>query len=154
MTRLQLLQGGDKEGVRRQRARGRDLTNVLQELFDAAPRVALGPGGRFVVWSDLHMGDGGPQDDFRRNADLVQAVLRRYYLNAGYSLVLNGDIEELQRFRLGAIQSRWQEMFSLFEEFRRKTDLYKIVGNHDEALRCEGAPVDPSLLDAVTLTFN
>ena len=116
--------------------------------------MALGPGGRFVVWSDLHMGDGGPQDDFRRNADLVQAVLRRYYLEAGYSLVLNGDIEELQRFRLDAIRSRWQGMFSLFEEFRHKTDLYKIVGNHDEALRCEGSPVDPSLLDAVRLTFN
>jgi UDP-2,3-diacylglucosamine pyrophosphatase LpxH len=138
-----------------QPSRGRYLTNVLQELFDAAPRVPLNLGGRFVIWSDLHMGDGGPQDDFRRNADLVQAVLRRYYLNAGYSLVLNGDIEELQRFRLDAIQVRWREMFSLFEEFRRKTDLYKIVGNHDEALRrCEGSTVDQSLLDAVRLTFN
>ena len=141
-------------GYSEQPARGRDLIDMLQELFDAAPRVSLGPGRRFVVWSDLHMGDGGPQDDFRRNADLVQAVLRRYYLSAGFSLVLNGDIEELQRFRLDAIQSRWRAVFNLFEEFRRKTDLYKIVGNHDEALRCEGSPADPSLLDAVRLTFD
>ena len=131
------------------------LTNVLQELFDAAPTVALGPGRRFVVLSDLHMGDGGPQDDFRRNADLVQAALRRYYLEAGYALVLNGDIEELQRFRLGAIRARWGEVFSLFEEFRRNTELYKIVGNHDEALRRgEGGSMDPSLLDAVKLAFD
>jgi len=136
-------------------AKGRDLTDVLQDLFDAAPRVALSPGGRFVVLSDLHMGDGGPQDDFRRNADLVQSVLRGYYLEAGYSLVLNGDIEELQRFRLDAIRARWREMLSLFDEFRRKTELYKIVGNHDEALRdCQGSMGDPSLLDAVRLTFN
>ena len=56
--------------------------------------------------SDLHLGDGGPRDDFRPNAELVHDVLRDYYLEAGYSLVLNGDIEELQRFSYAKIRKR------------------------------------------------
>ncbi len=74
-----------------------------------------------VVFSDLHMGDGGPRDDFRFNAELVRSALHGYYLPKGFSLVLNGDIEELQRFRLPAIRSRWGDIFRLFAEFRRST---------------------------------
>jgi UDP-2,3-diacylglucosamine pyrophosphatase LpxH len=105
-----------------------------------------------VIFSDLHLGDGGPRDDFRRNADLLRAVLRGYYLKAGHSLVLNGDIEELQRFRLAAVRRQWRDVFSLFEEFRHTTALYKLVGNHDEALR--HPPSEPHLLDAVRLTYH
>ena len=44
---------------------------------------------------------------------------------------------------------------SLFEEFRRKTALYKLVGNHDEALRHHGdGSREPHLLDALRLTFH
>jgi len=107
---------------------------TLQGLYDAAPRVALSPRDRLVVMSDLHMGDGGTQDDFRHNADLVQGALRDYYLAGGYTLVLNGDIEELQRFNLADVRARWTGIISLFHEFERRTALYKIVGNHDEGL--------------------
>jgi predicted phosphodiesterase len=129
------------------------IEGTLQGLFDAAPRIPLAAANRIVIFSDLHLGDGGPQDDFRHNADLVHTVLRDYYLSGGFSLVLNGDIEELQRFPLPAIRGRWRETFSLFEEFRRQTDLYKVVGNHDEGLRTHGdGTVDGSLLDALRFT--
>jgi predicted phosphodiesterase len=131
------------------------IESTLQRLYDDAPTVPLSPNDRLVIFSDLHLGDGGPRDDFRRNADLVQTVLRGYYLDAGHSLALNGDIEELQRFPLAAIRKQWRDAFSLFEEFRRKTALYKLVGNHDEALRHhgDGSP-EPHLLDALRLTFH
>jgi UDP-2,3-diacylglucosamine pyrophosphatase LpxH len=129
--------------------------STLQQLFDAAPRLTLSSSDRIVVFSDLHLGDGGPRDDFRRNADLVQEVLRTYYLNSGHALILNGDIEEVQRFGLEDIRARWHGVFSLFEDFRRRTALYKLVGNHDQALRqCDGSVPDPSLLDALRLTFH
>jgi UDP-2,3-diacylglucosamine pyrophosphatase LpxH len=131
------------------------IRDTLDDLFASAPRVTLSPKDRIVIFSDLHVGDGGPRDDFRRNADLVQEVLRGHYLSKGYALVLNGDIEELQRFRLSAIQSRWRELFSLFQEFHRKTALYKLVGNHDEALRSfERGPGEPPLLDALRLSYH
>ena len=69
--------------------------------------------------------------------------------------MLNGDIEELQRFRYASIQARWEPLLALFEEFRRRTTLYKILGNHDEGLRAfvQKRSAD-SLLDAVCFTFE
>ena len=113
------------------------IEGTLQRLFDAAPRVRIDNGSRIVILSDLHLGDGGPRDDFLHNADLVQRALREYYLRRGFGLVLNGDIEELQRFRLHSIRERWGSLYSLFQEFGRKTSFHKIVGNHDEALLCD-----------------
>jgi len=127
----------------------------LQRLMERAHRVALSVTDRILIVSDLHIGDGGPRDDFRQNAGLVQDLLRDYYLEAGFSLVLNGDIEELQRFRYAAIQARWAPVLALFGEFHRRTALYKIVGNHDQGLRAvAGAGTSVPLLDAVCLTFQ
>ena len=127
---------------------------TLQHLFDSAPRVALSPSDRVVIFSDFHLGDGGPRDDFRTNASLVRKVLRSHYLESGHTLVLNGDIEELQRFRLPAIRAAWKEMFDLFEEFRRARGLYKLIGNHDEALPRYGVEPGRPLLDAVRFTWR
>jgi UDP-2,3-diacylglucosamine pyrophosphatase LpxH len=131
------------------------IESTLQALFESAPRIPLSRRRPLLILSDLHLGDGGPRDDFRHNSELVLEVLRRYYLNAGYALVLNGDIEELQRFRLDAIRSRWKELYSLFDEFSCRTALYKIVGNHDEALHtAPRRPGENPLLEAIRLTFK
>ena len=134
------------------------IESNLQGLLDKAPRIALGPEHRLVILSDLHLGDGGVRDDFRHNAELVHTVLREHYLRSGYSLVLNGDIEELQRFKAHVVHERWRELYTLFEEFRRQTALYKLVGNHDGALRhLDGAAHRPQagpLLDALRFVYR
>jgi predicted phosphodiesterase len=130
------------------------IEGTLQVLFDGAARIPLAAAGHLVIFSDLHLGDGGPQDDFCHNADLVHTVLRRHYLKGGFALVLNGDIEELQRFSLPAVRGRWKETFSLFAEFRRQTALYKVVGNHDEALRHQNGSTDGSLVEALRFTYQ
>ena len=131
------------------------IEGTLQKLLDDAPRVSLAAADRIVILSDLHLGDGGPRDDFRQNASLVHDVLRDYYLAAGYSLVLNGDIEELQRFRYESIRASWKKELALFEEFRRRTALYKIIGNHDEALpSVVDSRTAGSLLESVRFTFE
>jgi UDP-2,3-diacylglucosamine pyrophosphatase LpxH len=131
------------------------IEGTLQHLFDSAPRLDLSPADRIVIFSDFHLGDGGSRDDFRNNSTLVQEVLRSSYLPSGHALVLNGDIEELQRFRLPAIRAAWKGMFDLFEEFRRAKGLYKIVGNHDEGLwRHAGENPGSPLLAAVRFTFR
>ena len=132
----------------------RSIEGTLQKLLDDAPRVPLGPGDRVVVLSDLHLGDGGARDDFRHNAGLVEEALREHYLPAGFSLVLNGDIEELQRFRYDSIRARWADLLALFEDFRRRTALYRIVGNHDETLPDVAAGRAGPLLSSVRLTFE
>jgi predicted phosphodiesterase len=100
----------------------------------AAPALAIGPDSRIVILSDLHMGDGSSNDDLGRNGALLAAFLDRYYLARGSTLILNGDIEDLQKFPLRRIRAAWGGLFTLFDRFAREGRLYKVYGNHDEAL--------------------
>jgi predicted phosphodiesterase len=128
---------------------------TLQKLYGQAPRIPIGLADRVVIMSDLHLGDGGPRDDFRQNAALVQKVLRGHYLPGGYSLVLNGDIEELQRFSYAKIRAHWQPLMGLFQEFHHRGALYRILGNHDQALRTVAEKeLSEILLDAVCFTIG
>jgi len=130
------------------------IEGALQRLLDDAPGIPLQASDRLVIVSDLHLGDGSARDDFRHNASLVQEVLRDFYLDKGYSLVLNGDIEELQRFRYESIRTSWAALLTLFEEFRRRTALYRITGNHDEGLGAASAGAAGPLLMAVRFQFD
>jgi predicted phosphodiesterase len=127
---------------------------TLQELYDSSPALPLSADSRFVFLSDFHLGDGSSRDDFLPNGDLLQEVLRRYYLPSGYFLVLNGDIEELQRFPLEAVRSRWQSLYGLFREFAGTTAVYRIVGNHDAALWHSNPGVTEPLFSSLRLLFG
>ncbi len=131
------------------------IEGSLQRLFDESPRLPLSNGDRYVIVSDLHLGDGSSRDDFLPNGDLFSDALSRYYLDQGYALVLNGDIEELQRFTLQSIQRRWKGLYELFQEFRVRSAVHKIVGNHDEALWWRTPrPGDLPLLGSLRLSFG
>ncbi len=106
----------------------------LDRLYEKAPVVRLGPADKMVIFSDLHMGDGGKKDEFVPNAELFQAVLRRHYLKQGFILVLNGDIEDLGGFSLASIATRWLRVYQAWDEFAARNALFKLVGNHDLAL--------------------
>ena len=124
------------------------IENRLDALLGSAPAVSLSKDARLFVLSDLHLGNGSPRDDFLPNGALTVTVLREHYLAKGYGLILNGDIEELQRYKLHDIRERWAELYQLFGRFRATTSLYKIVGNHDELLwKCDGE----GLLEAIRL---
>ncbi len=88
---------------------------------------------KYVILSDLHLGDGGPKDDLWHNKFLIESLLL-YYLQNEYSLILNGDIEDLNKFSYSDIRLSWDSLFSIFREFYQKNRLIKIVGNHDIAL--------------------
>ncbi len=103
----------------------------LQGLFTRTPVTPLDDSQKIVVFSDLHLGNGGRTDDFVTNADMFQQVLADYYLNRGHTLILNGDIEELQRFRLPDILGRWESVYRLFSQYRDAGRLHRLVGNHD-----------------------
>ena len=103
----------------------------LRRLFEQTPEEPLPPKRRIVIFSDLHIGNGGPNDDFRTNAELFLEVLRSYYLEREYGLILNGDVEELQRFRLPDITSRWRDVYEVFDQFEQQDRLRRLVGNHD-----------------------
>jgi len=100
----------------------------------SAPEIVLEKASRIVVLSDLHMGDGSSSDDLRRNGELLAAVLERHYLARGSTLILNGDVEDLQKFPLQKIRAAWRGVFGLIDRFAREGRLYKICGNHDDDL--------------------
>jgi predicted phosphodiesterase len=102
----------------------------------AAGEIDLRNGGKLLVVSDFHMGNGR-RDDFERNACLVGAILDKYYYEQGYTLVLNGDIEELLKCSLPSIRARWKNLYQVFDRFNGSGRLYKIIGNHDAELVLE-----------------
>jgi len=128
---------------------------TLQSLYDSSTILPLSASDKLVVLSDLHLGDGSSRDDFLSNGDLLEQVLRRYYLSNDYALVLNGDIEELQRFPLEVILRRWERLYVLFRQFSDQRALYRIVGNHDEALWHGGAGIlDQPFYASLRLSFG
>jgi len=106
----------------------------LDRLYDEAPVLRLAAEDRLVVFSDLHLGDGGKDDDFARNARLYVEALEAYYTPREYLLALNGDIEELARFSLASIATRWLEVYRAWAGFAERQALFKLAGNHDLAL--------------------
>jgi UDP-2,3-diacylglucosamine pyrophosphatase LpxH len=110
------------------------LQSKLDHLYEKAPVLRLSPDDKLVIFSDLHMGDGGRKDDFSPNAELFLAALRRYYQEKRFILVLNGDIEDLGGFSLASIANRWFEVYQALDEFAARNALFKLVGNHDLAL--------------------
>lgn len=106
----------------------------LEHLLDKARPVNLDNSSKVLILSDLHMGNGGRRDEFRRNAELVKTMLGSYYLPEQYSLVLNGDVEELFKFSLESIESEWGELYDLFLKFEQNGFFWKTYGNHDAEL--------------------
>jgi predicted phosphodiesterase len=125
------------------------FSNLISPKFNPAAMLDLSQGGKVLVLSDFHMGCGR-RDDLAQNGELLITLLEKYYFEKGWYLVLNGDIEELQRHSLKLIQENWPRMYHIFDCFAAENRLYKIVGNHDEGLLFEKNYPYP-LYDAVRI---
>src|SRR5512145_2462339 len=109
----------------------KDFFKSFEEFLKAIPSEELREDGRYVFLSDLHLGNGGKRDDLERNRGLVMDSLSRWYLERGYTLVLNGDIEDVHKFKLEDIRKAWPGFFEILDAFASAGRLRKIVGNHD-----------------------
>lgn len=118
----------------------KEFLGSMADLMEGAERLEIGPASRVVVMSDLHLGDGSRKDDSRLNAALVEEALRSWYLKEGYTLVLNGDIEELHKFDLDDIMRAHGSLYGVFADFAAKDRLKKLLGNHDLAYLLEKDP--------------
>lgn len=96
-------------------------------------------GQKYVLFSDLHLGDGGRADDFCHNESAMIAALNYYRAN-GYHAILLGDIEEFWQFDLERVRGRY--INSVYKGFRAFGDerVHRIFGNHDSQW---GSPRDP-----------
>ncbi|AFG36747.1 metallophosphoesterase [Spirochaeta africana] len=117
---------------------------MLQRLHQETPAQPLPQDRPSVIISDFHVGDGSIKDDFLHNADLTMEVLDEYY-RRGFRLILNGDIEELQKFPLERIMRRWPNLYRIFERFQREDRLVRLAGNHDLQLLYDNPFPEPVL---------
>ena len=101
--------------------------------FFATQDLNIKSGGKVLIISDFHMGSGR-RDDLQLNGDILKRILRDYYYQNGWYLILNGDIEELAKYSLADIRSEWGELYGIFDLFAAAGRLYKTIGNHDESL--------------------
>ncbi len=87
-------------------------------------------GNKYILFSDIHLGDGGGADDFRKNVEAFLRALDHYKKN-GYDLILLGDIEELWQFQLDEIKVRYNN--SVYQKIRAFGDdhIHRVFGNHD-----------------------
>ena len=124
---------------------------LLDQLYKKAPVLPVSSRDKFVIISDLHMGDGRSHDDFTRNSRIFLTALKDYYLPKGYTLILNGDVEEALKCKISKIVKRWGTVYSLLEKFDSENRLYKLVGNHDPKILLAGSKPHFKLYDALRL---
>jgi len=109
------------------------LNDLSEEIFPESSILDISDGKNVLIVSDLHMGSGS-RDDLYHNGELLTCLLEEYYYKKGWILVLNGDIEELQRYSIDLIREKWVNLYRVFNLFADENRLYKILGNHDEDL--------------------
>ena len=130
------------------------IFEYLHRLLQRSPSRTITDDDRVVVFSDLHIGNGGGSDDFRGNAELFLSVLSRHYAARDYTLVLNGDIEELQKFPRWTIRRAWPELFECFEGLRKRDRLIRLWGNHDEILSFKPDPAAGPVHEGFRLLYK
>ena len=123
----------------------RRLTTLWQR--DDFPILDL-TGKKYILFSDLHLGDGCKADDFCENENTLLMALD-FYAKQGFELVLVGDIEELWQFALEEVRSRYYA--SVYKAIRAFGDdfVHRVFGNHDGDWN--KAFVDPSKSHPVQL---
>jgi UDP-2,3-diacylglucosamine pyrophosphatase LpxH len=109
------------------------FNRLSNDEFENNSILDISNGGKVLIISDLHMGTG-TRDDLSYNGEMLICILEEYYLKNGWYLVLNGDIEELQRYSFDQIKERWAGLYRVFSLFARENRLYRVIGNHDEKL--------------------
>jgi len=114
------------------------MSNTKQITWERLTALWADPGVRiletkkakYVLISDLHLGDGGEADDFVKNEAALQRLLA-HYQEHGFSLILLGDIEEFWQFDLAHIQKRYNDtVYAAMRAFGAERIL-RVFGNHD-----------------------
>ncbi len=120
--------------------RYRAFFESFRGLHDRSPQERLSPCSRYVIVSDLGLGDGRNHDRAAPRRDLVEAVLGAAYLPEGYTLVLNGDAENLRSFWSKDIAEAWRRIFALLDEFAAQGSLRRLLGERDLGLVRKARP--------------
>ena len=121
------------------------IEKYLDSLLSNSNTFKIDSKSKIVIFSDLHVGRRNKKDDFLGNSSMFMHLLEHYYLPQDYTLVLNGDVEELQRNSFNKIMGKWSDLYDLFNKFDSEDKCIKIVGNHDIELYKYKDKADPDV---------
>ena len=103
----------------------------LSQVLEPAKTIDFDDSSRFVLFSDLHRGNGGKADAFLPNAELFLATLQNY-VRRGFTYVEVGDGDELWKgWPFEEIRHAHQRVFDLLHDLDKENRLHLILGNHD-----------------------
>lgn len=123
----------------------------FQETLKKSPQITIGNTDSFIILSDLHMGDGGSRDDLLHNRELLETLLKHYY-EKGYTIILNGDIIDLSKYKYERIINAWESTIAILKQYNDAGRLYQILGNHDSGLPLYNYPFE--LKESLLLNYN
>jgi Calcineurin-like phosphoesterase len=86
---------------------------------------------RIIIFSDLHRGVRDGADDFLRCERAYSSALD-YYFDAGYTLIVLGDAEELWECRPAPVVKAYRAMLQREAGFHKQNRYYRMYGNHDD----------------------
>jgi hypothetical protein len=116
----------------------RDIAKGLERAFGKAEERPLDLGTeRLVIFSDHHKGARDGADDSLRSERAYAAALG-YYLEAGYRLIVLGDVEELWECSPAEVVKAYRPTLELEAEFHSQGRYLRFWGNHDDQWRDPG----------------
>lgn len=130
------------------------MSEFLDKTYKDSLKINIDDNDRIIIFSDLHIGNRKYRDDFKNNSNLFMTFLEKKYLPEKYTLILNGDIEELQRVSFKKIYRKWNDFYDLIDKFHNSNKLFKLVGNHDQKLLKIKKPDNyPPLIQSILLKY-
>ena len=109
----------------------------LTEAYEEADVIEFDDDARFVFVSDSHRGDGSKADEFARNKAVFVTALR-HYDDERFTLIENGDNDDLWEFNPRHILKANKATFDLLRTFHLDGRYLRLFGNHDIQMRKPG----------------
>ena len=115
--------------------RAQAIAKGLDAAYEAAAVLDVDlDEARLVVFSDHHRGARDAADDFRRCERAYGAALG-HYLEAGFTLLALGDVEELWECTPEEALAAYPDVLGLEGEFHAAGRMHRFFGNHDDHWR-------------------
>lgn len=107
------------------------MIKKLDEIFKSSKRIKIDDSSRLVIMSDCHRGAGDNFDNFIKNENIYEAVLR-YYYSKNFTYIELGDGDDMWEVKnYKEIVYEHLNTFRLLKKFNDSDRLYMIYGNHD-----------------------
>lgn len=107
----------------------------LTEAYENARVECFDDMSKYIIFSDLHRGNGSHLDEFSKNQNVFRHALEHYFEN-GYTYIEAGDGDELWvNPKVADIKNAHFHIFESIKKFNDDNRLIMIYGNHNMYMR-------------------